>query len=154
MRIHRSRLALPALVALTLIGTPLLAGCSFNPVQSVVSGVTGGKVDVGGTTVPKDFPKAVPLYKGTITSAAALGDDSGKVFNITMEVPDATAMADIQSQLKKAGLTVQMASKVTKTGGSIIADSADYAIAVVLVKDGKKYVVNYTVTPKPKDDSK
>ncbi len=56
------RVATVALGALLLIGLPALTGCSM--IEGIIEQQTGGDVDLGGNTVPADFPAEVPLADG------------------------------------------------------------------------------------------
>jgi hypothetical protein len=141
------KIAVPVALVMALSAVPLLTGCFGNPVEGVVSGVTGGKVDVGGTTIPSDFPKSVPLYKGKILSVAAIGDDKQKIFNIGISVPGPEAMSDIKSQLTSSGFKTEVQGNVGKVGASLVTTNKDYGVAVLLAKSGKGYQANYTVTP-------
>jgi hypothetical protein len=132
---------------MALSATPLLAGCFGNPVQSVVSGATGGKVNVGGKTIPSNFPKSVPLYKGTVVSAAAIGGKTNATFNIGITVPGPEAMTEIKSELTAAGFTTEVEGNIGKIGGSLVAADKVYGVGVLLAKTSKGYQANYTVSP-------
>jgi hypothetical protein len=61
------RLAAVALAATLLVAAPLtLTGCSM--VEGIIESQTGGDIDLGGTTVPDDFPADVPLADGEIVN--------------------------------------------------------------------------------------
>jgi hypothetical protein len=141
------KIAIPVALLLALAAAPALTGCSGNPVEGIVKGVSGGKVDIGGTSIPSDFPKSVPLYKGTIISVAALGSAKQKIFNIGITVPGPAAMSDIKKQLATAGFKTEVEGNVGKVGASLITENKDYSVAVLLAKSGKGYQANYTVTP-------
>jgi hypothetical protein len=143
----RRAIAVPVALVVALALAPTLAGCFGNPVEGIVKGVSGGKVDVGGTTIPSDFPKSVPLYKGTIVSVAALGSEKQKIFNIGISVPGPDAMNEIKKQLTAAGFKTEVAGNVGKVGASLVTEDKDYGVAVLLAKTGKGYQANYTVTP-------
>jgi hypothetical protein len=141
------RIAVPVALVLALAIAPTLAGCVGNPVEGIVKGVSGGKVDVGGTSIPSDFPKSVPLYKGTVVSVAALGSAKQKIFNIGISVPGPDAMTAIKRQLSAAGFKTEVAGNVGKVGASLVTENKDYGVAVLLAKSGKGFQANYTVTP-------
>ncbi len=52
----RTRFTAPLAIALALVLTPALSGCFSNPVEGIIEGVTGGDVDLGGTSVPDGYP--------------------------------------------------------------------------------------------------
>jgi hypothetical protein len=134
-------------VTIALATSLLLAGCS-NPVESFVKGATKGQVDLSGATVPADFPKSVPLYKGAVTSGVAMGQDDSKIWNVIMTAPGPSIMPTIAAQLKAAGFTTDL----TPGGNSLIYDNADYDVAVVLKKTSTGYTVDYAVSTQPKDN--
>jgi hypothetical protein len=146
-RIAGRRFSIPVAIVLGLAAVPLLAGCVGNPVTGIVSGATGGKVDVGGTSIPSDFPKTVPLYKGTVSSVTAIGSGSHKVYNVAIQVSGPVAMTSIESALTAAGFKTVVAGSIGKVGASLISTGTDYTVAVVLAKAGKGYEADYTVTP-------
>ncbi len=141
------RAALALLLGAALV--PGLAGCGFNPVESFIEGATGGGVDLGGNQIPEDFPSdEVPLYDGEVTYAIAIGDESGKAFNITIRVPDPSAGEQIRSDLEAAGFTLLGGGDATAQGGAAY-EGANWGVIVVLTQgNDSSWLVNYTVTPK------
>lgn len=140
------RLQSVALAGILLV-TPVMAGCS---VQDIVSHASGGNVDIGGTSVPDDFPTEVPLYDGEVLSGVGLGNPTdGKVWNIGIRVPDATVLDDIQRQLTEAGFDAQFQGSPTADGGTLVSTGAGYGVAVVVVPDADGFVANYSVTATP-----
>ncbi len=147
----KTRVTIPVALILALASAPLLAGCFGDPAHNVVSSAPGGKVDVGGTGIPSDFPKSVPVYDGTVASAASLGSGAKKIWNVSIEVPAPSAMKDIEAQLERAGLKPQIEGNAGKVGASLIATGTTYSVAVLLAKGKNGFVANYTVSPD--DDS-
>jgi hypothetical protein len=137
------RITIPIAIAIALFAGPALAGCS---VQNLVHDVTGGKVDVPGKSVPRDFPSAVPLASGEVLSGAAVGDAKAKVWNVTVRVKNGSAIDDVLTTLTSAGFTCKTLTKTTADGGAIVGDKGKINVAVVEIKDGKGFVLNYTVT--------
>jgi hypothetical protein len=137
------RITIPIAIAIALFAGPALAGCS---VQNLVHDVTGGKVDVPGKSVPKDFPSAVPLASGEVLSGAAVGDAKAKVWNVTVRVKNGSAIDDVLTTLTSAGFTCKTLTKTTADGGAIVGDKGKINVAVVEIKDDKGFVLNYTVT--------
>ena len=144
----RNRFTVPMAIALTVLAGPALVGCSGNPIQNIINGATGGKVDLGGNTVPKDFPDDVPLYDGEVLSGAAIHSDNDSVWNVSVRIPDIAAADTIKSDLEAAGFKSEVESEMTKDGGAIVADGDKYGVAVVIAKDDKGFIANYTVTTK------
>ena len=124
-----------------------LTGCSINPIESLVEGVTGGNVDIGGTSIPEDFPAEVPLIDGEVIGAFGVGSGADKVFTVTIKVADASALDEIKAQLEGAGFTTEFDRGIGGLSGAAY-KNADYGVLVVVAEDGKTgWVANYTVTP-------
>jgi len=145
----RTRYTAPLAIALALVLTPALSGCFGNPIEGIIEGVTGGDVDLGGTNVPDGYPTTeVPLISGDILFGAAIGNDQGKIYNVTVKVSDANAIEAIKSQLEGVGFTSEGAIDATTTeGGTYIATTDKWGVLVVVSQDGSNgFVANYTVT--------
>ncbi len=149
MNTLRKRYAAPVAIALALLITPALSGCFSNPIEGIIEGVTGGDVDLGGTSLPSGYPTAeVPIIAGDIIFGGALGNDEGKIFNVTVRVTDATAIDSIKDQLTAAGFTSEGEfSGSTADGGSFIGSTDKWGVLVVVSKDSDNgFIANYTVT--------
>jgi len=137
----RKNITVPIVLALALLAGPLLAGCS---VQDIVKNATGGKVDLPGTSLPSDFPKVVPLAKGTILLAAAVGNEKeGKGWNVTVQVESAT-VDTIAADLQAAGFTVGGIGK-TAEGDTAAYNNGTYSVIVLVSKSKGKVIANYVV---------
>jgi hypothetical protein len=149
----RRRTTIPIAIVLAVSSVPLLTGCFGNPIQGVVKAATGGKVDLGdgAGSLPKDFPSSVPVYKGKIDSALGLGSGKKEIWNVTVELSGGDQTAAIKSELSKAGFKVDESGAVGPNGGTIVANSKTYGVAVVTTKSSAKgsWVANYTVTSDP-----
>ena len=148
MRRPRSPLTAVIALAVAVVLAPLLSGCFGNPLESVIEGATGGEVDLGGASVPDGFPREVPLYDGEITYGVSLGSEPDTIYNVTMRVPDVSALDSAAKQLEDAGFTIQMQGPATADGGTVIADSDAFGVLLVVAKDGDGFVANYSVSPK------
>ena len=142
---RRSRLLAVPVAALLVLGVaPALAGCSF---QTAVKDVTGGNVDIGGDKVPTDFPKSVPLYQGAVVFGAGVGSGHGKVWNVTVKVPDAQAYQKISAQLTDAGFSGQFGAQGADDGGTGTFANDEYGVLVVVTDAGSNgWVANYSVS--------
>jgi hypothetical protein len=142
---RRSRLLALPVAALLIVGVaPALAGCSF---QTVVKNVTGGNVDLGGNKVPSDFPKAVPLAQGAVVFGASVGSGNGKVWNVTIKVPDAKAYQDIAKQLADAGFDGGFGAQGPDGGGTGTFSNSEFGVLVVVSDAGSNgWVANYSVS--------
>ncbi|MDP3207578.1 MAG: hypothetical protein Q8M65_00380 [Rhodoglobus sp.] len=149
MNTLRKRIAAPIAIALALLITPALSGCFQNPIESIIEGVTGGDVDLGGTSLPAGYPTVeVPVVAGEVLFGAALGNDEGKVYNVTIRVSDASAIESIKAQLEAAGFTSEGEfNGATSDGGSFLGTTDKWGVLVVVSKESDdKFIANYTVT--------
>jgi hypothetical protein len=141
----RKRLAVSTALALSLLLAPALAGCSA--IEGIIEGATGGQVDLGGQSVPADFPSAVPLASGQVIFGLSAGKDGEKVWNVTIKV-ESGAFASISDQLTGAGFTLAEGSEAANDGNGGLFTSDAYSVLVVVSEDAGSNgtVANYTVT--------
>lgn len=140
------------LVAVALVGALvssglLLSGCSI--ARNLTEQASGGKVDIGGKSVPASFPKQdVPLAQGEVVYGASIADDSGRVWNVTIKVSGTDAMAGIATQLTGVGFTQAAQLGQDATGATAVFTKDPYSVNVVIAKpdDTTGWVANYTVT--------
>ena len=137
------RASIPVAILLAILAGPALAGCS---VQNLVHDVTGGKVDVPGKSVPKDFPSEVPLASGEVMSGAGVGDSKSKIWNVSVRAKDGTAIDDVLTTLTSAGFDCKTLTETSADGGALVGVKGNLNVAVVEIKDSKGFVLNYTVT--------
>lgn len=149
MKSLRTRVTAPIAIALALLITPALSGCFGNPIEGIIEGATGGDVDLGGTSLPDGYPASeVPVISGEILFGGAIGNDQGKVYNVTIKVADASALDAIKAQLEGVGFTSEAGfGGSTADGGTYIAKTDKWGVLVVVSQDGQNgFVANYTVT--------
>lgn len=138
------RLAVSTAIALSLILTPALAGCGA--VEGLIENATGSQIDVGGQSVPADFPSQVPLASGEVVFGLSAGKDGEKVWNVTIKV-ESGAFDGISTQLTGAGFTLAEGSEEANNGTGGLFTSDAYSVLVVVSDDGSNgTVANYTVT--------
>jgi hypothetical protein len=132
------------LVGALLVGAPVLSGCSL--VEGVIESQTGGDVDLGGNTVPADFPAAVPLAEGDVVNGSAVTGPGGeRVWNVLINVADPAAPDSIAAQLEGAGFVAPGVGGVTDEGGTLTYTKDDLVVNVLLAKVGDAWTANYTV---------
>ena len=143
--IGRSRkAAVVALGSVLLLGLPALTGCAA--VEGIIEQQTGGDVDLGGNTVPEDFPSAVPLADGEIVNGSKISGDGGQaVWNVLMNVADPAAPDSIAAQLEGVGFTSATTGEVTESGGTLTYTKDDLLVNVLLGKIDSGWTANYTV---------
>lgn len=134
-------------ILLVLVASPALGGCSA---QSIIENATGGQVDIGGKSVPKDFPAEIPLVDGEVIYGGGLGSDAGKAWNVTIKVSGLDAFDAISTALTDAGFTSPTSGSGELDGGRGGAfENEKYGLLVVVAGDGKNgFAANYTVTTK------
>ena len=145
----RTRYTAPIAIALALLITPALSGCFGNPIESIIEGATGGDVDLGGTSLPDGYPASeVPVIDGQILFGGSIGNDEGRVFNVTVKVGGADAIDQIKAQLEGAGFTSQGEfAGSTAEGGTYLGTTDKWGVLVVVATDNDNgFVANYTVT--------
>jgi hypothetical protein len=99
--------------------------------------------------VPDGFPtNEVPLIDGEIVYGGSVTAEGATVFNVTIKVPDASAMDTITGQLEGAGFTGSGSTGAEGVQGSGAVFSSDkWGVLVVVSEDGSNgFVANYTVT--------
>lgn len=147
MAVKLSSLRASSVLILAVVLVPVLSGCS---VQSIVENATGGQVDVGGNSVPKDFPAEVPLIDGEVVYGGSLGSGESQVWNVTIKVTDLAAFDTISASMAEAGFTPPLTGSGELEGGVGGAfENENYGLLVVVSKDGNDgFIANYTVTTK------
>lgn len=132
--------------ALALSIAPAVTGCSM--IEGVIEQQTGGDVDLGGKSIPKDFPADVPLAEGDVVYGAGIKSSDGQAWNVTIKVSGADAFDAITTQLEDAGFTANGGvGGSTADGGTGTFTSDKYGVAVIVSKDADNgFVANYTVT--------
>lgn len=150
---RRRAVTIPIAIVLAVSTVPLLTGCFGNPIQGAINAATGGKVKLGGGSLPADFPSDVPIEKGKIDTALALGTGKDEVWNVTVEVSGASALGDIKSALTGAGFKVEGSGNADTDTAGLIADNAKYSVIVGVTKADGKYVANYTVGSSESDST-
>lgn len=141
----RRRAAAVALAAMLLVVTPLaLSGCSM--VEGIIESQTGGDIDLGGTTVPDDFPADVPLAAGDVVNGSAISNGDGeKVWNVLITCSDPAAPDAIAAQLEAAGFTSPGVGGLTDEGGTLSYTKDALVVNVLLARTGDSWTANYTV---------
>lgn len=142
----RKRIIVPAAILMSLLLAPMLTACG-NPVEGILNQVTGGDVDLGGSTIPEDFPKEVPVVAGAVVFGAGIGNGDGKVWNVTIQVSDGNALEGIAAQLTSAGFEPVGDGTVSGDANAGTFAKEPYHV-IVLVSDDDKggFIANYTVT--------
>lgn len=143
MRSRVSRAAL-ALGVVLLAGMPALAGCAV--VEGIIEQQTGGDVEIGGTTVPDDFPAEVPLIDGEVVNGSAFTGPGGeRTWNVLLNVADPAAPESITAQLEAAGFVSTGVGSLSESGGTLVFAKIPLAVNVLLGPTDTGWTANYTV---------
>lgn len=144
MPVQCKKFAASTAIALSLILTSVLAGCSA--IEGIIENATGSQIDLGGQSVPADFPSQVPLANGDVLFGLSAGKDGEKVWNVTIKV-SAGAFDLISDQLTSAGFALAEGSKEANKGAGGLFTSETHGVLVVVSDDGSNgTVANYTVS--------
>ena len=137
---------------IALLLAPVLVGCTGQQVQEIVGSATNGTVDVGGSTVPSDFPSGIPLADGEVVSGNRVGTGDGAVWNITITVADPTLPGELTTALTDAGFrSTSDIPGMPDTGGTAAFTNDIYGVVLVVTDNSDAtFTANYTVTAVPK----
>lgn len=142
-RSHR-RLVASAFIVTALLAAPALGGCSL--IEGAIENATGGQLDLGGKSVPADFPSEVPIAQGEVLFGLSAGKDGEKVWNLTVKVSEG-AFEAISKQLVDAGFEHAEGSEIAAANSGGLFNSDKWGVLVVVTEDGDNgYVANYTVS--------
>lgn len=140
------RKAIVVAIAACVLLAPVVAACS-SPIESAIEGVTGGNVDIGGTSVPDDFPAEVPLIDGEVVAGLGLGSGADKVWTVTLKVAGASALDAIKAELEAAGFVSEFDQGAGGVAGAAY-KNANYGVLVVVAEDGNNgWIATYNVGP-------
>jgi len=141
-------LALAVLLTTASVG---VSGCSL--ISGVVNEASGGAVDLGGASLPDDFPSAVPLIDGDVVNGSSVGTDpASSIFNVTIKTDAAdaaTALTEATTALEDAGFeTSDLVSGAAADASTAGYSDGTWGVLVVATGEaGSDIIVNYTVTP-------
>jgi len=148
MATPRRQIIVPLAIVLALAVGPLLTGC-VGQVEGLIEDVTGNEVDLGGQSVPQDFPASVPLTDGDVIYGLSAGNADGKVWNVTVSVADASVLDTIKLELEDAGFATRLEGPANAEGGTLVADGSEFDVIVAIAGGNDGFVANYTVTANP-----
>ncbi len=141
------RIAATLAILSALVIAPVLSGCSV--VESVVEGVTGGDVTIGGTSIPEGFPAEVPVVDGDILNGSSIAKNGETVYNVTVKVADTSVFESIKTELTDAGFAPQEGYDMKEQNNTItgLFNNGTWSVLVaVTTQDVVGTVANYTVT--------
>lgn len=138
-----------AALAIALLAVPALAGCSV--IESTIEQVTGGDVEIGGTSVPEDFPAEVPLATGDVLNGSSATKDENKVWNVTIKASDGITFDSLAAELEAAGFArSDVVGSEAQDGQTGLFNGTSYSVLLAMTtQDGIGTIANYTVTKLP-----
>ncbi len=100
-----------AALALAVGATFSLSGCFGNPLEGLAQGganeiiknVTGSDVDLGGQSIPKDFPSQIPVAEGEIEHGGSITVEGSTVWTLRIKSNDPSVFEKTQSAFLAAG---------------------------------------------------
>lgn len=132
-------------LALALAVAPALAGCSV--IESTIEQVTGGDVQIGGNSVPADFPAEVPLAQGDVINGSSASKDTRKVWNVTIRAAEGVTFDSLATELESAGFARQELGSSDSQAQTALFNGTTYSVLLALTtQDGLGTIANYTVT--------
>jgi hypothetical protein len=142
---RRSPLLSLALVGALIVAAPFaLSGCALlSPTVNIIDQDVGA--GLGGTSIPSDFPIGeVPLISGEVLVGVGIGNDSSRVWNVTIKVGYG-ALDSITSELESAGFSATVMTESSE-GSAITFINDEYVVLVMIGTDGDgNTIASYTV---------
>lgn len=138
-----------AALALVALAVPVLAGCSV--IESTIEQITGGEVEIGGNTVPDDFPAEIPLAPGEVLNGSSATKDEAKVWNVAIKVADGVTFDAIAAELEAAGFAPSQGVGAESADGrtGLYANGSYSVLLSMTTQDVVGTIANYTVTATP-----
>jgi hypothetical protein len=121
-----------------------LSGCFSNPLESVIEDGLGVNVEDSGTSIPADFPKAVPLFDGPVKEGSSLKMGDVKTWTVVIGMNSLDEADLIEQKLKDAGIDGFWTKDDVSAGGLLGSD--DYGVVVNVANEDGGWQVTYLVT--------
>lgn len=127
-----------------------LSGCFGNPLENVIENGLGVNVEDSGTSMPADFPKAVPVFDGPVKDATALTMGDVKTWTVTIGMNSLDEADSIEQELKAAGIEGLWTKDDVSAGGLLGND--DWGVVVNVENADGGWQVTYLVTQAAKTE--
>jgi hypothetical protein len=147
MRHPNRRLA--AGLVLALLAFPALTACSV--IETTIEQLTGGEVEIGGNSVPADFPAEIPLAPGEVLNGSSATKDDVKVWNVAIKVADGVGFDAIAAELEAAGFapSPDVGSETADGRAGLYANENYSVLLSMTTQEVIGTIANYTVTATP-----
>lgn len=153
MRINTKKITtVTAAFALAMGATFSLSACFSNPIEGLVKGgageiiknATGADVDLGGTSIPQDFPPQIPIAEGEIEYGGSAKVDGNKMWTVRIKTNDASSFSKVQSKLLSSGFEEGFVTEGETQMGSY--EGHGYSLILNLDKIDGAYGLTYVVS--------
>lgn len=118
--------------------------------EVTIKGKDGSELK-GGTQLPKDFPKEIPLIEGRVISGISTKDAFGIGFSVAIEVDGLIddVAASASQQLEAGGFTQEESQVMGGVMAIATFSNATWQVAVTVSasSDADQLIVTYTITP-------
>lgn len=153
MRINTKKITtVTAAFALAIGATFSLSACFSNPIEGLVKGgageiiknATGADVDLGGTSIPQNFPPQIPVAEGEVEFGGSVTVDGTTIWTLRIKTDDASSFSKVQSQLLASGFTEGFVTDGETQMGSY--EGHGYSLVLNLDKVDGSYGLTYVVS--------
>lgn len=124
-----------------------------NPMEGLLEGDAGDilnnlggdglDINLGGKSLPKDFPSQVPLVKGDIVSAGSITADGETIWTVQMMVKDASVFDQVRAQMAQAGFEEDFVTDGEYRMGSFTGNG--YGTLVTVSESNGQVSISYMV---------
>lgn len=153
MRVYTKKITtVTAAFALAIGATLSLSACFNNPIEGLVKGgageiiknATGADVDLGGTSIPQDFPAQVPVAEGEIEYGGSVTVDGSTIWTVRIKTNDPSVFSKVQSQLLASGWVEGFVTDGESQMGSY--EGHGYSLILNMDKTDGAYGLTYLVS--------
>lgn len=146
-----------ASLALAVGATFSLSGCFGNPLENLAQGganeiiknATGADIDLGGTSIPQDFPPQIPVIDGKIETAGSITVEGDKIWTIRIKTDDPQAFKKVQAELLANGFEEGFVTEGESAMGSY--DGHGWGLLLSMDATDGSYNLTYIVSANDDD---
>lgn len=146
-------------LALAIGATFTLSGCFGNPLDDLarggasefLKGATGADIDIGGTSIPQNFPSQIPVADGEVEFGGSIAVEGKRVWTVRIKSKDSAVFSKLQSTLRASGFEESFATEGESAMGAF--EGHGYGLVVNVDKRDGAYGVTYVVSELGDDDA-
>lgn len=98
-------------IALAFGVTFTVSGCVANPLEQLakggasefLKGATGTDIDLGGKSIPKNFPTQIPVAEGEVEFGGSITSEGSTIWTVRIATQDPAVFTKIQSKFLSSG---------------------------------------------------